>query len=109
MFSCKGARRSSRAAGARLRHAAMVGAALAVQWMAQTASAIVYTWTGQALSAKWDQVSFGVTNWVGNVIPVSSSATQLVFPGFTNQSSADQDIANPFVLNSIAFAGNQSL
>ena len=68
-------------------------------------SADTFTWTGQALTGKWDQNSFTVTNWVGNVIPVSGSATQLVFSSIANQGTPNQEIANPFLLNSLTFGG----
>jgi hypothetical protein len=70
-----------------------------------SASGQSYTWTGQALSANWDQVSFGVTNWVGNVVPTGSAATQLTFSSYANQGSPIQDLATPFLLNGITFGG----
>ncbi len=84
-------------------------ALLAIIWLggpASLAGAQTYSWTGQALAGNWDQNSFGVTNWVGNVIPVSGAATQLIFSSIASQGVPNQGIGNPFLLNGITFGGD---
>jgi len=66
------------------------------------------TWTGDtSLSQNW---SFGL-NW-GVTAPTSATTTDLIFAGTTNTGSAgtplNNDIANPFILNSIAFSSSTS-
>jgi fibronectin-binding autotransporter adhesin len=66
------------------------------------------TWTGDtSLSQNW---SFGL-NW-GVTAPTSATTTDLIFAGTTNTGTAgtplNNDIANPFILNSIAFSSSTS-
>jgi autotransporter-associated beta strand protein len=44
-------------------------------------------------------------NWVGGVAPVSGAATNLVFAQSGMWTTADQNIANPFLLNTLSFNG----
>ena len=84
-------------------------ALLAIIWMGPPASLAcgqTYTWTGQSLTGLWDQNSFGVTNWSGNVVPLSGAATQLIFSSFASQGVPNQDTGNPFLLNGITFGGD---
>src|SRR2546421_7202473 len=69
-----------------------------------TASAATFTWSGDAsVNQLWNNGA----NWAGTA-PTSSTATDLVFAGTTNTGTLanplNQNIATPFVLNSITFS-----
>jgi len=56
------------------------------------------TWSGAGGNGNWSTN----TNWVGNVAPASGTTTALTFTGFT-QTNTTQNIANPFVVNTMLF------
>lgn len=57
------------------------------------------TWSGLGFSGSWADA----LNWQGIVRPVSSPTTAITFAG-TRQTSTQQNLASPFVLNSLSFA-----
>src|ERR1700751_466957 len=92
-------------------HSRITAAALALAFVALSfhrARAATSTWTGDtSISQNW---SFGL-NW-GGTAPTSATTTDLIFAGTTNTGTLgtplSNDIANPFVLNSIAFSSSTS-
>ncbi len=75
---------------------ATLGAALA--WCA---SAGAQVWTGGGGNPNWSTAA----NWAGGTVPASGPNTSVTFFGGVNL-SPNQDIANPFVLNSLVFGVN---
>jgi fibronectin-binding autotransporter adhesin len=71
------------------------GAFLACAPMADAQS----TWTGGGADANWSTAA----NWAGGIVPVSSVDTAVTFAGTTNL-APNQNLANPFILNSLMFA-----
>jgi len=63
-----------------------------------------WTWTGTGGNVNWSTGN----NWLGGSAPTSSSTTDLTFAGSTNTGTAaiplNQNIGNPFQLNTLAFA-----
>ena len=73
-------------------------------WPVSRVEAVTFTWSGDAsVNQLW---STGL-NWAG-VAPTSAVTTDLIFAGTTNTGTAgtplNQNIATPFVLNSITFS-----
>src|SRR3954462_8074834 len=68
----------------------------------QYAQAGSWTWTGNGGNVNWSTVG----NW-GGTAPTSAATTDLTFAGSTNIGTAliplNQNIANPFQLNSLTF------
>jgi autotransporter-associated beta strand protein len=65
------------------------------------ASAQTYIWDGgSTTNNNWGTGA----NWVGNIAPVSSSTTTVVF-NYPTEFDSNQNIANPFVLNALSFTG----
>ncbi|HEX8077344.1 MAG TPA: autotransporter-associated beta strand repeat-containing protein, partial [Chthoniobacterales bacterium] len=73
----------------------------AIRW----AHAGSWTWTGNAGNANWSSTG----NWNLGSAPASASTTDIVFSGTNNPGTAlvplNQNLANPFQLNSLSFAG----
>jgi autotransporter-associated beta strand protein len=69
------------------------------------ALAATSTWNGGGGDANWSTGG----NWTGGT-PVGSSTTDIIFAGSTNTGTSsvplNQNIANPLVLNSLAFSAN---
>src|SRR4051812_7521379 len=62
--------------------------------------AAAQTWIAPLGSANWSNPG----NWTPNV-PVSSTATSITFGNSSSQRTANQDIAEPFDLNSLSITG----
>src|SRR4029077_8491314 len=79
------------------------GALLAVLAISRYAEATTYTWTGGGGNDNWSTPG----NWSAGV-PVGIDTTDLVFGGNTNLGTLatplNQNIANPFLLNSLTFS-----
>src|SRR5947207_13229586 len=71
----------------------------------EVVDAAAWTWNGLGGNVNWGTGG----NWGGGVAPTSNSATDLTFAGNTNTGTAlvplNQNIANPFQLNSLTFSG----
>ena len=80
---------------------AVLAAALGVGAIVTSASAT--TWSGLGADGAWSTGG----NWVGGIAPVSSNTTAIVFTGGSNSLNA-QDLASPFVLNSLTFDSSVS-
>jgi hypothetical protein len=109
LFSAKGSRPLEGASRLAARSRARVRGALIgclPVLLAFPSFGTTYTWSGSTTSNNWSSNSSGTTNWQGNVIPVSAASTQLVFSASTNPLVPVQDIASPFVLNSITLGGS---
>ena len=81
-------------------------AALALAFVAVSFSpalAVTFTWSGDSST---NQLWSNGANWAGTA-PSSAATTDLIFAGTTNTGTAgtplNQNIANPFVLNTITF------
>lgn len=57
------------------------------------------TWSGQGFTGSWADL----LNWQGGVRPLSAPTTAITFAG-TRQTGTQQNLASPFVLNSMTFA-----
>ena len=80
--------------------AAAVAAALATADRAAAAGPAAVTWDGGGgAGTNW----YNANNWVGDVQPVSGTTTAVTFAGTTSLAPL-QDIANPFVLNTLTFS-----
>ncbi len=75
--------------------AAALGVALV--WCAPARAQV---WTGGGPNPNWSTA----TNWANGTVPVSGVDTSVTFAGNRNL-SPNQDLANPFVLNSLVFNG----
>src|SRR5438128_9498190 len=69
------------------------------------ASATSFTWTG-AQDGNWNTLFVFFTNWAGNVRPTSAATNSLEFSSSTTTTIVNNDIASPFVLNNLTFAGS---
>src|SRR2546430_11116190 len=83
---------------------AIYGVVASMMWAAR-APAATFTWTG-ARDGDWSTVFIVQTNWAGNVMPVSSASNDLVFSTSATTTVVNNDIANPFLLNSLTFGGS---
>ena len=65
------------------------------------------TWDGGLSHSNFTVNNLWTTpnNWVGGVAPVSAAATNIVFTQSGMWTTADQNIANPFLLNTLSFNG----
>jgi autotransporter-associated beta strand protein len=74
-------------------------------WPLSRVEAVTFTWSGDA---SVNQLWSNGANWVGGVAPASAVTTDLIFAGTTNTGTMgtplNQNIATPFVLNSITFS-----
>src|SRR3954468_24299259 len=68
------------------------------------ALAVTWTWNGNGGNVNW----FTIGNWTPGSAPASAATTDLIFAGANNTGTAliplNLNIANPFQLNSLAFA-----
>ena len=73
----------------------------------QPAPAQTFTWDGGLSHGNFTFFNTWTTpnNWVGGAAPVSGAATSIVFTQSGIWTTADQNVANPFVLNSMYFNG----
>jgi fibronectin-binding autotransporter adhesin len=77
---------------------AMVAAAIGASLGTQSAHALLYSWIGSG-SGNWSSPA----NWQAGAIPTSASDTILIFNASSSQSfTANNDLANPFTLETIA-------
>jgi dockerin type I repeat protein len=83
-------------------------AGAAVLTLCDSSRATIYNWNGQLNTPNWNQQIATLSNWDNGGIPLSATATQLLFGSFLLQGSPNQNISNPFVLNNIGFTGTAS-
>src|SRR6476660_1752639 len=90
------------------RRAHCLAAVLVAAFSASAALATTFTWTGDS---SVNQLWSNGANW-GGTAPTSATTTDLIFAGTTNTGTSgvplNNDIANPFVLNSISFSASTS-
>ena len=65
------------------------------------ASAVTYTWKG-GVSQTWATAG----NWVGNSVPISNAATNLIFGANLSGAAINNNISTPFVMRSLTFNSN---
>ena len=73
----------------------------------QSAPAQTFTWDGGLSHGNFTFFNTWTTpnNWVGGVAPVSAAATNIVITQSGIWTTADQNVANPFLLNTLSFNG----
>src|SRR5688572_27727805 len=88
--------------------AAKTGLLSALLFLGPLPAALGQTWTGGGGNVNWNTPG----NWAGGTIPTSGNNTDLIFGGTTNTGTSgaplNQNIAVPFVLNSLTFNAGSS-